>query len=125
MPKDPSAGDLWHLSGPVPRSRRWDYEQYLIKADAMITPGTLRRQAQRAWPSERLLCPVFVSPMSMHSGEAILSVPHSPESKAEAKASSPSYWPAPSRRGQVSAAAIFTACRSPGPLARARHRADR
>jgi hypothetical protein len=91
----------------------------------MITPGTLRRQAQRGMAFRTPAMPGLREPMSMHSGEAILSAPHSPESKAEAKASSPSYWPAPSRRGQVSAAAIFTACRSPGPLSRARHRADR
>jgi hypothetical protein len=49
----------------------------------------------------------------------------SPESKAEATASSPSYWPAPSRRAQVSAASILTAWRSPGRLASVRDRANR
>ena len=49
----------------------------------------------------------------------------SPESKAEAKASSPSHWPAPSRRGQVGAASILTAWRSPGRLSRVRDRANR
>jgi len=53
----------------------------------------------------------------MHGSGAILSAPwwlarrsarrtpcitRGPESKAEAEASSPSYWPTPSRRGQVS-----------------------
>ena len=49
----------------------------------------------------------------------------SPESKAEAKASRPSHWPEPSRRGQVSAASILTAWRSPGRLSRVRDRANR
>ena len=104
----------------------------------MITSGTLRRQAQKGIAfrtpgmpglrppdeharqrSDTVRAPVAATPIG--TADPLCKT----YGKVEAKASSPSYWPAPSRRGEVSAASIFTAWRSPGRLSSVRDRANR